>query len=110
MRSATPQLVSATYQPRFNLKEEAPAAGWRPFLRQGIQVAKRSVQLAREMTVWADMCQPAVDDGVRPASARETADARSCGAGGLNVLLGFLMVLRSSIAGAGGMGCIDQNK
>ena len=53
MRSATPQLASATYQPRFNLKEEAPAAGWRPFLRQGIQVAKRSVQLAREMTVWA---------------------------------------------------------
>ena len=45
--------MSATYQPRFNLKEEAPAAGWRPFLRQGIQVAKRSVQLAREMTVWA---------------------------------------------------------
>ena len=67
------------------------------------------MQLAREMTVWADMCQPAVDDGVRRASG-ETADARSCGAGGLNVLPGFLMVLRSSIAGAGGMGCIDQNK
>ena len=51
--------------------ETVPAAGWRPFLRQGIQVAKRSVQLAREMTVWADMCQPAVDDGVRWSVRRD---------------------------------------